>query len=587
MPMDRPVGDGSAACPAGRPTYSVFGRLAPGLSREQVRAELPGFDLVRFEDSGWLGGLRRQFAILSLVVLSVLLIACFNVGGLQMERTLARRRELAVRLALGASRGRLARQVITENVVLAIAGAAGGVLAAGLSLDAIVALMPGSMPYADEIALNTRVLLVTLAAATAAGVIAGLLPLVHAGRVDPARDLSAGFRLASQQAQWTRRGLVILEIAISVVVLISAALTIQTFLALRPTQPGFDPQRKIHTRVSLTADSPEARQQFVANLAERLRGTEGVRAVTFSTYLPLSAFSREVPVVVAGASRRVNTGYITPDFFDVMKIPLQLGRAFSAGDTQTSLPVAIVDATLATLIRPDGRVLGERIALPFSSQQGGPPVERQIVGIVGSTRFSNGDLRPRPMAWMPYTQDPINFVGIIVESDGRPAQTLATDMRNAIRALRPNLAPNDPDLLTAMLYRSVSAPRFGAWFLGVFAALAVILAAVGLMATVGWWVRQRTRELGVRLALGATRSEIVRFVAWQGLMLAGTGIGVGGLAAAGLTRFVAGRLYGVTPLDVPTFALGGLAMLVIAAAAIFVPVRRAASVDPVVALRTE
>lgn len=588
LPMHRPIaGGGLPGCAAAPASLNVYARLADGRQLEQAGAELgPTVVLSRLHEYTF-ADIRRQFVALGGAVLCVLLIACFNVGGLQMERTLARRREMAVRLAIGASRGRIVRQLVTESLVLALLAAVMGVGVAWFTLQAIVALVPGNIPYLDEIEINARVLAVTLLVASGAGVIAGLLPLGPARKVDPASDLASGTRVGARQGSWTRRGLIVTQIALSVVVLIGSALMIQTFLTLRPTHPGFDPSGKISTRVSLLADTPPARIQFVRDLSERLRLARGVRDVTFSTWLPLSGFSGERPALFAGTTAMINTAYITSDFFDVMKIPLRAGRPFTALDSEASTPVAIVDEVFAKRIRPDGQVLGERIAVPLAARPKDPPIERQIVGIVAPTRFMGSNTRERPIAWIPYSQDPITFVTVIAESDGRSAAMIGAEMRRAIRELRPNVPLVAPEPMAVMLDRSVADSRFGAWLFGVFAALAVLMTAIGLMTTLGWWVRQRTRELGVRRALGATGWEIIRLVGRQGLILATLGITLGCAIAAGVTRYLQGWIYGITPLDPATFAGCAVLMLLVAACAVCIPVRRATSVDPAMVLKAE
>jgi putative ABC transport system permease protein len=286
--------------------------------------------------------------------------------------------------------------------------------------------------------------------------------------------------------------------------------------------------------------------------------------------------------------RDVQTNYVTPGFFTLMKVPLVAGRMFGAADTRASMPVIIVNEQLASRIRSDGQVLGQRIVV---KSQSGPaaaaPVERTIVGVLANTRNSGVDTRPRNEAYVPYAQNPVASLQIVVDAHpGREAEAGA-EMRAVVRALRPDLVVAPPRVMEDMIRQRMGATPFGASILGVVAALAVGLAAIGLMATIGWWVRQRTRELGVRIALGATRSGVTRLVFRQGLTLAALGVGLGCAAAAGVTRYLAGWIYGVTPLDAGTFAGCGVLMLLVAAFAVYFPVRKATLVDPVIALRAE
>jgi putative ABC transport system permease protein len=586
LPRGRPLRSAdNAGC--GQGNVNVVGRLQSGLSLDAVRSALPGLALMPLE-SPIMDDVRTPFIVLMAAVLCVLLIACFNVGGLQMERTLGRRREMAVRLALGASRGRLVRQTLTENLLLALAGAAAGIVAAVLTLRTIVSMLPSNVPYLDQIEVNVRVLAVTIGAAGAAGLIAGLLPIAEMRRVSPARDLTDATRASERRGSWGRRALVVVEIALSIVVLIGAALMLQTFMTLRPTQPGFDPAHKLVMAVRLRGATPEASEQFFTQLFDRLRTAPAIRDAGGSTYFPMSGNTAIAALTLGDTTRDVLTNYATPGFFTLMKVPLVAGRMFSADDTRASAPVIIVNQMLATRIRPDGHVIGQRIVV---KSQSGPaadaPVERTIVGVIANTRSSGVHTRSRDEAYVPYAQNPVVALQVVAETNaGREAEA-ALQMRAAVRAIRPDLVVGPPRSMEAMIRQRMGATPFGAWLLGVIAALAGGLAAIGLMATIGWWVRQRTRELGVRIALGATRGGVTTLVFRQGMTLAVLGVVAGCAGAAGVTRYLAGWIYGVTPLDTATFASCAALMLLVAACAVYFPVRRATTVDPVVALRAE
>jgi putative ABC transport system permease protein len=521
-------------------------------------------------------------------VVCVLLIASFNVGGLQMERALARRREMALRLALGASRGRLARQTLTENVLLSLMGACGGIVAAMLTLRGLVSMLPANVPYVGQVAVNLRVFAAAMAVAAAVGIIAGLLPIFETRRVTPARDLGDVSRASERRGSWGRRVLVVVEIALSIVVLIGAGLMVRTFLTLRPARPGFDPAHKVVMSVRLRGATPEASEQFFASLFDRLRTAPAIRDAGGANYFPMSGLIATSSLQLGDTMREVWTNFTTPGFFSLMKMPMVIGRAFSADDTRASLPVIVVNQALAERIRPDGHVVGQRIVMKALF---GPaidiPVERTIVGVVANTRSSGVHTRPGQEAFVPYAQYPGVALQIVAEAHpGREAEA-AAQMRAAVRELRPDLVVAPPRLMTEWIGQRMGARPFGAWLLGVIAVLAVGLAAIGLMTTIGWWVRQRTRELGVRIALGASRAGVTTFVFRQGMTLALLGIGLGCAAAASVTRYLSGWIYGVTPLDATTFAGCAALMLVIAAAAVYLPVRKAVSVDPIVALRSE
>jgi putative ABC transport system permease protein len=586
MPRGRPVQSvDNTGCRQGN--VNVVGRLPGGLSLNTVKSALPGFALVPLE-SPIMDDVRTPFNVLMVAVACVLLIACINVGGLQMERTLARRREIALRLALGASWGRLVRQTLTENLLLALAGAGAGVAATALTLRTIVSMLPSNVPYLDQIAVNGRVLVVTVGAAAAAGLVAGLLPIVEMRRFTPARDLNGATRASERGGSWGRRALVVAEIALSIVVLIGAALMIQTFITLRPTQPGFDPAHKLVMAVRLRGATPETSELFFRQLLDRLRTAPAIRDAGGSTYFPMSGNSDFASLRFGDIMKDIQTNYTTPGFFTLMKVPIVSGRMFSVDDTRASTPVIIVNQMLAAQIRPDGQVVGERILV---KSQSGPAaaaaVERMIVGVIANTRSSGVDTRLRNEAYVPYAQNPVVALDIVGEAHaGREAEA-ASEMRAAVRALRPDLVVAPPRSMEDMIRQRMGATPFGAWLLGVIAALAVGLAAIGLAATIAWWVRQRTRELGVRIALGATRGGVTTLVFRQGMTLALLGVGLGCAVSVAVTRYLAGWIYGVTPLDLATFAGCATLMLMVAVCAVYFPVRRATSVDPVVALRAE
>lgn len=586
LPYRRPVvGGGATGCASPR-SINIFARVREGVTLEGAQAAFSDIRVLPIEEQTY-GDLRAPFLVLGAAVAFVLLIACFNVAGLQMERALARRREIAVRLALGASRWRLVRQTLTENVILALAGAAAGLASTGLTMQALISLLPANLPHLDQVAVNARVLVFTVIAASAAGIVAGLLPIGQMRRVDPGKDLTTGARSAARHSTWTRRGLVVAEIALSVVVLIGAVLMIRSFLTLRPTNPGFDPRNKMTLLVRLPGASPDAASRFFGDLFELLRSAPGIRALAGSTYQPMRGSMAAVPTSFAGTLADVNTIAITPEYFDLLKIPVRSGRGFQANDTAGSEPVAIVNEVFARRIRPDGQVIGELVGVTALTRLRQPPVERRIVGVIGNTRAVGAQTRPWNEVYVPYAQDPAPAVFVFADAGAGNEAAVALTLRRAVRSLRPDLVVEDVELLPSALDRSVRWWRFGAWLLGIFAALAVMLAAIGLMTTIGWWVNQRTRELGLRIALGATRANLTRFVFRQGLTLGVLGIALGCLIAAGVTRFLVGWIYGVTPLDGPTFAGCALAMVAVAALSVYIPVRRATSVDPVIALRAE
>jgi predicted permease len=384
---------------------------------------------------------------------------------------------------------------------------------------------------------------------------------------------------------------------------------IQTFLILKPTKPGFDPDRKIIGLVQLPQATPQEGDAFAARLMDQLRTTRGVRAAALSTHYPMHGATRRLVVEVDGKPERINSYRVTPGYLEMMRMPLIAGRTFSADDGAGGEAVVVVNEDFAQRLRPGGRVLGESITIGQRPSAAGarvrdrtatqapapasratatePQVERRIVGVVANARFASWHTRTQPEIFVPLAQQPSSSFYLIAESDGRPNEEVGREVGATLRVLRPDLVVEDLTPLSALLDEGVARWRFGAWLLGIFAALAILLASIGLMATVGWWVRQRTRELGVRLALGASRTHVRAMVFRQGLLLAFLGVGIGCGVAAGLTRYLESWVYGITPLDSATFAGCALLMLLIAAGAVYGPARRATSIDPLIALRTE
>ena len=580
------TGAGLVGCSA-RGGVNVFVRVQDGLSLREAQAALPGIHLVSLEEVIF-GDLRTPFVILSTAVACVLLIACLNVGSLQMERAIARRREMALRLALGASRSRLVRQTLTENVVLALAGAAAGVAATVATLRGLVSILPANMPHLGEIAVNGRVLLAATVAAAAAGLIAGTIPILQIRHFTPAAELNEGNRAATRRTNWTRRGFVLAEIGLSIVVLIAAGLMIQTFRTLRLASPGFDPAGKLTTLVRLPGVSPNASGQFFDRLFDRVRAIPGVRGVSGSSYLPVASTVAITTVTLGDNSANARGAVVTPEYLNLMKIQVIAGRGFTADDTPQSPPVAIVNEVFARRLRPEGTVVGQRVlAAGPRRPPGEPAIEREIVGVIANTRSSGTNTRPTGEFYVPYAQNPILLLYLIADTDVRQQAAVSAEIRRAIRDLNPDLAVEPVEPLVNMLNRRVGTPRLGAWLLGIFAAMAVALAGVGLMTTIGWWVSQRTRELGVRMALGASRAQVMRLVFRQGMTLSVTGVAAGCLMAAGVTRYLQGWIYGVTPLDGMIFVSAAALMLLVAACAVCVPMQSALNVDPVVALRAE
>jgi putative ABC transport system permease protein len=514
----------------------------------------------------------------------VLLIACANVANLQLERVFGRRRELAVRMAIGATRARVVRQTLTENVLLYIVGCAAGVLIARWTLDLIVGLMPGYVPHLNDIAVDARVLAATFAVSLAAGLLVGVVPALQASSPSLVDDLRVSFRTSTPAGIRTRRVLVVTQLALSLTLLVGAALMIRTFLTLRPSNPGFTTRDKLTASLRLQGARATTPAVFFDALFERLRSLPGVEGVTASSYLPVSGKHRprhdsDQRDHRRGVHRRRDAELLRGDA--------------DSGAARTSLRCARRPRRAApsrSSMRPSSvaSARARRPARRWAVTGPGRKTEtRQIVGIIRDTRSGAGDTRARPELYVPFAQTPYPSMNVIVRAANPSDPRLATDIRRAVAAIDSTLVADRITPLAELLDTRVATWRFGAWLLGVFAAMALLLAAVGLAAAMAWWVTQRTREIGVRMALGANAGDVSRMVVRQAAGIAAAGIVLGLAGAAASTRLIASWLYGVTPLDVPTFAWSAAGMLAVAIGASYIPVRRAARVDPLVALRAE
>jgi putative ABC transport system permease protein len=597
------TGPGLAGCEA-RGALNVFARVRDGLSLADAEAQLNASSAVATLNPHSKPNERTMIQVTSLeeqtfsdvrgplyallgTVVCVLLIACANVANLQLERIVSRRRELAVRLALGASRSRVVRQTLTENLLLCLLGAAGGLVAAYWTLPLLVSLAPTYIPHMTEVRLDARVLIATFGVATLAGLALGIVPALHATSPQLAADLKEAARSTARGGVWTRRTLVVIELALSIMLLIGAALMVRTFLAVRPDRPGFDPSNKLAASIQLPGQ-PSVNQAdhavFFQQVLDRVRSLPGVRAVSGSTYLPLTGMASQLAIQIEDTTANAWLGAITPNYFEEMRVPIVRGRAFTADDTAGTAPVAIVNEALVRRFLPGTDAIGRtvEIALPNSQK-----AVAQIVGIARDTRSIGRDTRARSEIYVPYAQQAGTFLYVIASTDGTANPRLPEQIRAAVAEVRPGQVVDRLERLRDIADLSVATERFGAWLFGLFAFMALGLATVGLAAVIAWSVAQRTREIGIRVALGASRSQVVRLILKQALALAATGVVVGLAAATLATRVLAESLYGVTPLDRSTFAGCAALMLLVAALASYVPARRAARVDPLISLRSE
>jgi putative ABC transport system permease protein len=538
-------------------------------------------------DSSQFERVRAPFLALLGAVGCVLLIACANVANLQLERLVGRRREMAVRLALGATRGRIVRQTLVENLIVSLIGAACGVVAAKLTLQTIVAMIPANVPHVGEIVMDARTLAVTFAAAVVTGLAVGVVPAIQATRGDVAVDLHESSTRVIGGAQWLRRGLVVTEVALSVALVIAAALLLRTFLTLRPIDPGFASTDRLSVEILFDGDwkpNPE-RESFVHALMQSVRDIPGITSVSASSYRPLSGYTDLARITVSNVSADVWSSWITPHYMQDMAMTIVGGRSFNDTDSASGPPVAMINEALAARFWPGANPVGQLIDVQAPDRT---ITKRQIVGIVHTTRSWGTDREERSELYVPYAQEPgSTLMYFLVRTAGPPALDLPAQITSRVTTLRPNQSVERIEPIDASLNRSVAQPRFAAWLFGAFAAMAVGLAALGLSAVIAWWVTQRRREIGVRMALGATAQAVSTLILKQAMSLAGAGVALGLVIAALSTRSIGVWLYGVAPLDPATFAVVSIAMLLIAMIAAWLPARRAARIDPIITLRAD
>ncbi|MGE5833781.1 MAG: ABC transporter permease [Acidobacteriota bacterium] len=599
-----------------REDYNIIGKLARGVSSGAAQAEMDAitarlrrdfpdfyppnggltFSVVPLLDQV-VGDVRRTLLLLSGAVGFVLLIACANVANLLLARALARQREMAVRAALGASRPRIARQLLVESLLLSFAG---GVLGVGLAFAGvrwIQLLQPKDIPRLSAIAINVEVLVFTIALCIVAGVLFGLAPILGVYRLDLQRQLQEASRgSAGAGAVWSgshnfRRMLVTVELALSVVLLVGAGLLIRSFAHVQDVAPGFIADRVLTAELSVTGrryPDAQAVSAFYRELWDRLAGLPGVTAAGAATPLPMSQYFAWGPITVEGRIPPAGENFINADqrvassrYFEAMNIPLLRGRFFDERDTAQSTRVVIIDDHMAQQLWPNEDPIGRRIR--YGDLKSTSPWET-VVGVVGRVKQYALDLDSRIAFYRPHTQSSARTMYLVVRSDG-DASSVAAAVTKEIRALDPDLPVSNVRTMTSRIDESLVRRRFSMMLLGIFAGLAFVLAAIGIYGVMAYLVSQGTQEIGIRMALGATPSAILGLVLQQGLTIALAGVTIGVAAAMGLTRLMRGLLFGVEPIDPVTFATTALALAVTALAACSLPARRAARIDPLVALK--
>ena len=536
--------------------------------------------------------MRQSLWTLMGAVVFVLLIACANVANLLLVRTSQRERELAVRSALGGNRADLMRQMLVESLVLALVGAALGIGLAWAAIKVLIAIGPQNLPRLDQITLDPVVLGFTAVAAIASAILFGIVPAFRASRVDVADMLRAGGRSGalSGRGKWLRAGVVTAEVALAFVLLIGSGLMIRSFIALQRAEPGFDPSNVLTFQLAnLQEPTPEGREAAWNRLNERLAGLPGVTGVTAAAPLPMDGNASNVrwgpgealnnPALYQQADFRG----VRPDYFTVMKTPLIEGRFFDAGDNAPELNRAIIDDVFAAKAFPGQKAVGQR----FVARTGGPEPEWfEVIGVVRHQR--NGSLAVDGRETMYVSPGEFGFFtnNWVIRTTGDPTNLMAS-VRAAVKDVNPRYVVNNMRTMDVLLEPARAPTRFALATIGVFAVVAAVLAGIGLYGVLSTLVRQRTAEIGVRMAFGASSANILQLVAGQGMKLSALGIVLGLLTAFAVTRVMSTMLVGVSPTDPLTFAAIAVFFLLITALACWIPARRAARLDPVQALREE
>ncbi len=618
MPLEPVIAVGgfsasSALTRRGSHSYSLVGRLKTGVSQRQAEAELntianrlaeqysdTNFDrheLVVGLHEDITGDVRPALTVLLCAVGLVLLIACANVANLLLARATARRREIAIRTALGASRNRIVRQLLAEGVLLSILGGVGGLLLAWWGIDILRALGPRDLPRVSEIGINLSVCAFTFAVAIISTMIFALIPALQASKPDVNQSLQEGGKgaIGGRETHRLRAILVTSQVALSLLLLAGAGLLIKSFANLRATNPGFDPRKAMTVGVALPTakyPKPEMHKQFFAALLPKLKALPGIESVGAAMPLPFSGNSRGSTFTIAGqppiaVGNHPAAGHltVTGGYFRTLRIPILSGRSFDDRDTKEGqLAIMVNEAFARKYLGGVGRAVGQQVLIDRDDPNP-PPCE--VIGVVGDSHHESLAVETGPEFYVPNTQEIERRMDVVLRTATPKIAGLDAAVRNAVHELDKDLYLGKVRPVEELLSTSLAQPRFNMILLGVFAAVAMVLAAIGIYGVIAYGVAQRTKEIGIRMALGAQRSDMLAMVLGQGFALVLAGIAIGFVASLGATRLLRTLLFGVAANDISIYAivivlLGGAAFL-----ASYIPARRAMKVDPMVALRYE
>ncbi len=582
--------------------YQVVGRIKPGVTLAQAREQMNtiaqrleaqykngrGVQLTQFEEL-WVAGVRSTLLMMMVAVGFVLLIACTNVANLLLARATVRRREISIRVALGAGRGRLIQQFLTEGLLLSVVGGAMGIALAWWLMNVIGKLAFPFLPRSQEIRIDARVLLFTLGIAILTSIVFGLIPPLQAGKTDVQQTLKEGGNTMSAGVVggWLRPILVVIEVAAAVVLLIGAGLMIRSVMRIREVQPGLQPQNLLTAKISLPREKykdQESADRFYEQLLERLNNLPGVESAGLTSHLPIEEMGSNANITVEGKTYPPNEGplvefrVVSDNYFKTANIPLLRGRVFSKAQGDDSQPVVVINDAMAKQIWPNEDPIGKRV---------GDDMKVTVIGVVGNVK-NYGLLRPTiPELYAPYQLK--NFwpdmrwnMRLLVRSD---IDDVAAAVRREVQAIDPAQPIYAVNSMNLVIENTVKDKSVNTTLLSVFAGVSLLLAVIGVYGVMSYTVAQHTREIGIRMALGAQPRSILKLIVSRGLVLVSVGAVIGVVASFGLTRFIESMLFGVTPTDPLTFVTIVALLGLVALLACLIPAQRAMRVDPIVVLR--
>jgi putative ABC transport system permease protein len=594
---------------------NVIGRTRPGVSVAQANAELrtianrltqqyPGSNTDVVIAAAPLhkeltGDVQPALLILLGAVAFVLLIACANVANLSLAKATARKKEIAIRSALGASRLRIMRQLLVESLMLALIGGAVGLLLATWGVALLIAVGPSNIPRLQQVGLDSKVLLFTLLLSTLVGLAFGLVPALQVSKTDLNDALKDASRGTTENIRRNRARsfLVISEVALSLILLIGAGLLLKSFVRLLQTRPGFDANSVVAFDIPLSRqryDTPEKQADFFHRLIDRTKALPGVQSVGVVNLLPLGNSDEALTFNIAGrppfppgAEAVANYTVVSPGYFEALKIPLLQGRLLGAEDRDKTPPVILISESLAREYFGSQSPLGQRILIDSDSGNPEDVIPREVVGIVGDVRRESLEVAPVPEFYLPYEQAPLRRMNLVVRTSADNPNGVTAMLRSALKEMDRDQIIWQTRTLDQLVVASIAGRRFNMLLLSLFACLALILAALGIYGVMAYSVTRRTHEIGVRMALGAQVFDVLKLVVMDGMVLAVIGVAIGLGGAFALTRLMSTLLFGVKPTDALIFFSISLSLLAVALFACYIPAQRAARVDPLVALRYE